>query len=307
MNKFPKISVIVPVYNAEQYLPRCIDSILSQTFTDFELLMIDDGSTDNSGEICDEYEKKDDRIRVFHKENEGISVTREFGINHVNGQFIQFVDSDDWIEFNMLELMYNQAIITGADIVGCNFIQEYENKSLNTKAIYKDKESFTLSVISNYWGVLWKLLIHHQLFVKNNIHFPAGINGGEDYFVVTQLLLNCNIVSFVDSHLYHYVRYNNTSFISTPSFEKLMYQVKATYLVENVLKKMSKEKIYSIALEKRKVATKLAIINNYFWKGYSLYPELKYDSIYLVHGIKNRLLILFSFILSKAKSCNGNK
>lgn len=298
---FPKISVIVPVYNVEQYLPRCIDSILSQTFTDFELLLIDDGSTDKSGMICDEYAKKDKRIRVFHKENGGISATREFGINHVNGQFIQFVDSDDWIEFNMLELMYNQAITTSADIVGCNFIQEFENKSLKTKTVYDDKEHFILSVISNYWGVLWKLLIRHQLFVKYNIHFPTGINGGEDYFVVTQLLLNCDRVSFVDFYLYHYVRYNNVSFISTPSFEKLMYQVKATYLVDDFLKKMSKERNYTSALERRKAATKVAIINNYFWKGYSLYPELKLNSIFLIHGKKNRLLLLFSIILTRMK------
>ena len=99
-----------------------------------------------------------------------------------------------------------------------------------------------LSVISNHWGVLWKLLIRHQLFIKYDIHFPNGIDGGEDYFVVTQLLLNCNVVSFVDSYLYHYVRYNNTSFISTPSFEKLMYQVKATYLTEDLLRRLSKEK-----------------------------------------------------------------
>ncbi len=300
-NYTPKISVIVPVYNVEQYLPRCIDSILAQTFTDFELLLIDDGSTDNSGKICDEYAERDNRILTFHKMNEGISATREFAINHVNGQFVQFVDSDDWIESNMFELMYNQAIATNADIVGCNFIQEYKNKLLKTKAIYKDKESFILSVISNHWGVLWKLLIRHQLFIKYDIHFPNGIDGGEDYFVVTQLLLNCNVVSFIDSYLYHYVRYNNTSFISTPSFEKLMYQVKATYLTEDLLRRLSKEKKYSIALEKRKVATKVAIIKKYFWKGYSLYPELKYNSICLIQGKKNRLLLLLSIVLTKMK------
>ena len=89
----PKISVIVPVYKVEQYLPRCIDSILAQTFTDFELLLIDDGSPDNSGKICDEYAAKDARIRVFHNQNQGVSATREFGVQHALGVFIQFVDS----------------------------------------------------------------------------------------------------------------------------------------------------------------------------------------------------------------------
>ena len=91
----PIISVIVPVYNVEQYLPHCIDSILTQTFTDFEVLLIDDGSTDNSGRICDEYAKKDNRIRVFHKENGGVSSARNVGLDNAEGEFLGFVDGDD--------------------------------------------------------------------------------------------------------------------------------------------------------------------------------------------------------------------
>lgn len=94
----PKISVIVPVYNVEKYLSRCIDSILAQTFTDFELLLIDDGSKDKSGNICDEYAKKDSRIRVFHKENGGVSSARNLGLDNAEGEWILFVDADDWIE-----------------------------------------------------------------------------------------------------------------------------------------------------------------------------------------------------------------
>ena len=101
----PKISVIVPVYNVEQYLPRCIDSILAQTFTDFELLLIDDGSTDNSGKICDEYaKKKDTKIRVWHKENGGVSSARNMGLDFAKGEYIQFIDSDDFIEKICLKL-----------------------------------------------------------------------------------------------------------------------------------------------------------------------------------------------------------
>lgn len=102
----PKISVIVPVYNTEQYLPRCIDSILAQTFTDFELLLIDDGSKDSSGKICDESAAKDSRIRVFHKENGGVSSARNMGLNNAQGEWITFVDSDDYLiehsGFNLL-------------------------------------------------------------------------------------------------------------------------------------------------------------------------------------------------------------
>ena len=102
MNITPKISVIVPVYNAEKYLHRCIDSILSQTFTDFELLLINDGSKDSSGAICDEYAAKDNRVRVFHKENGGASSARNLGLDNAKGEWIAFVDSDDLLEVNML-------------------------------------------------------------------------------------------------------------------------------------------------------------------------------------------------------------
>lgn len=99
----PKISVIVPVYNTEKYLHRCIDSILAQTFTDFELLLIDDGSKDNSGTICDEYAAKDSRVRVFHKENGGVSSARNLGLDNAKGEWISFVDSDDYTDSYFLE------------------------------------------------------------------------------------------------------------------------------------------------------------------------------------------------------------
>ena len=98
----PKISVIVPVYNAEQYLPHCIDSILAQTFTDFELLLIDDGSKDNSSKICDEYEEKDKRVKVFHKKNGGVSSARNLGLDKAHGEWICFCDSDDCLKSNYL-------------------------------------------------------------------------------------------------------------------------------------------------------------------------------------------------------------
>ena len=103
------ISVIVPVYNTELYLHRCIDSILSQTFTDFELLLINDGSTDRSGEICDEYAGKDKRVRVFHKENGGVSSARNIGLDEARGEWIAFVDSDDWVSPKLLEILHGEA------------------------------------------------------------------------------------------------------------------------------------------------------------------------------------------------------
>ena len=103
----PKVSIIVPVYKAEQYLHRCVDSILSQSFTDCELILVDDGSPDKSGEICDEYASRDSRIQVIHKQNGGVSSARNAGLDVAHGEYVWFVDSDDWIENDSLKEIYN--------------------------------------------------------------------------------------------------------------------------------------------------------------------------------------------------------
>ena len=124
----PLISIIVPIYNVEKYLSRCINSVLSQTFPDFELLLIDDGSTDKSGYICDGYAQKDSRIKVFHIENGGVSAARNYGLDNARGEWITFVDADDWIDKDMYYKLYNEAILSEADIVICDFYIYYNQK-----------------------------------------------------------------------------------------------------------------------------------------------------------------------------------
>ena len=114
-----EISIIVPVYKVEKYLRRCIDSIAAQTFTDWECILVDDGSPDDSGTICDEYAENDKRFRVFHQENAGVSAARNKGLDEAKGEWICFVDSDDWIEKEMLEKMYNLAVKNKAEVVVC--------------------------------------------------------------------------------------------------------------------------------------------------------------------------------------------
>ena len=122
----PAISIICPVYSAEKYIHRCLDSILAQTFTDFELLMIDDGSPDNSGKICDEYAEKDSRIRVFHKENGGVASARQIGLDNAIGDYTIHIDPDDWVDPNMLEELYAKAKEADADIVICDYWVNYK-------------------------------------------------------------------------------------------------------------------------------------------------------------------------------------
>jgi len=130
----PKISIIVPVYNVELYLGKCIDSILNQTFSGFELILVNDGSLDNCGSICDSFAKLDRRVKVIHKGNGGLSSARNAGLEIACGEYIGFVDSDDYIERQMYETLYNQATETSSDIVVCDFYMIDENgKILNNE------------------------------------------------------------------------------------------------------------------------------------------------------------------------------
>ena len=142
----PKISVIVPVYKAEKYLHRCVDSILSQTFTDFELILVNDGSPDNCGAICDEYAQKDNRVRVFHKENGGVSSARNLGLDNAKGEWITFVDSDDWLKPGCLEQLTNKL---DADMIKCGI--EASDKSSIWREQFRVHQQFIRNCQQLHW------------------------------------------------------------------------------------------------------------------------------------------------------------
>ena len=206
----PLISVIVPVYKVEPYLSRCIDSILSQTFTDFELILVDDGSPDNCGKICDEYAKNNKRIRVIHKENGGLSSARNAGIAIARGEWIHFVDSDDLIHPKMLEFLYgavdentqiSMCELFNADICPENFYS-HKNKSEFKKHKINEDTLIFLMHCSNYiyWGACAKLikkdiLLKHP-FTVGKIH--------EDSAVVFKWINEAENVNITDEQLYFY-------------------------------------------------------------------------------------------------------
>ena len=135
------ISVVVPVYNVEKYIIECVNSIIKQTYSNIEILLIDDGSTDSSGIICDNFKIKDERIKVFHKANEGLGYTRNFGIEHANGKYIVFIDSDDFISENFIELLYNSIKLNDVEIAYCG-----HNKYYDKNHIYKGSEAIDSSL-----------------------------------------------------------------------------------------------------------------------------------------------------------------
>ena len=138
----PELSIIVPVYKVEKYLPKCLDSILAQTFTDFELILIDDGSPDRCGDICDEYAAKDDRLIVIHQENKGVSAARNAGLDIARGEYIGFVDSDDWIEPEMYETMLATAKESEAEIVACGANHSDETETILFQELLEDLELY---------------------------------------------------------------------------------------------------------------------------------------------------------------------
>ena len=176
----PKISIIVPVYNVEKYIRKCLDSILNQTFKDFELILVDDGSLDNSGKICDDYALKDNRIKVIHKKNGGLSSARNAGLDVAQGDYIGFVDSDDWIEPDMYEILYENCIRTNADIgiVEINYGGILEKEDKNKRKIYSNKDLLKDLVYNagkditwTAWNKLWRRdLIEDTRFKEGRIY-----------------------------------------------------------------------------------------------------------------------------------------
>lgn len=219
----PKVSVIVPIYNAEDTLKRCVDSLLAQTFKDYEIILVDDGSPDRCGAICDEYAQKDSRIKVIHKPNGGVSSARQCGIDHAQGEFTIHADPDDWVESDMLRALYDKAKETQADMVICDF---YENTYKGQKYIKQEQESFLSKdllkdlFLSSLMGSTWNKLIRKRLYTDNNILFPREISFCEDKYVIAAILQHDIEVAYLPQAFYHYVRELNQKSLSRNYNEK---------------------------------------------------------------------------------------
>lgn len=209
-----KISIIVPVYNVEKYLPRCIDSILAQTYKNIEVILVDDGSPDKCGAICDEYAKKDKCIKVIHKKNGGLSDARNAGINAAMGEYIGFVDSDDYIVPDMYEKLYNAIVKTNSDIAISNFlyVDEMGNEigQNNNLPIYDDvlsgRQILGEKMVEDkfwYWVVAWNKLYKKSIF--DDIRYPIG-KIHEDEFIIHSIYAKVDQVACVPDALIYYVQ-----------------------------------------------------------------------------------------------------
>lgn len=203
------ISVIIPVYNSERYLSRAIKSVLNQTYKNYEIILIDDGSTDTSREICDNFSKENNRIRVIHQENKGVSFARNIGIKMSNGNYIAFLDADDEMTNYALEIMYNEIINTKVDIVITNYMKVFDNgkkelNNYNNKAKYKNIMDFIS--VNYHWGPNSKLIKK----TKINKMFDKNISIGEDALFFIENFKECSY-SYINQVTYYYYMINNSA------------------------------------------------------------------------------------------------
>ena len=215
----PKISIIVPVYNAENELKKSVDSILNQTEMDFEVILVDDGSQDNSLKICRHYAEIDCRVKVIHQENTGVSAARNAGIAIAAGDYIGFVDSDDWIELQMYERLLSEAEVSGAEVVMCDATTVYGNGKNQADTITQlsgnrilEKVDFTPSLLLEMAGSAWRCIYKNDRYSdklrKYSLAFPLGVKFSEDRIFNLFAFGQANKVAYIKESYYN--RYMNT-------------------------------------------------------------------------------------------------
>ncbi len=270
-----KLSIIVPVFNLERLLPKCIDSILAQTFKDFELILVNDGSTDKSDEICDEYGNKDQRIIVIHKKNGGVSSARNAGLAVARGEYIGFVDSDDYVNKHMYETLCHTAIQNNADITVCSFLnvcedqgQAIDKPDLNYKTQhFNNREAIRQMYISksNYitYIVPWNKLYKRQLF--NDIQYKVG-NIYDDETIAHMLLYNSKNITYINSKLYYYVQRSGSQ-MNSPFHIKRFDKIYALNERAKYFKQYKETDLYEKALKH--------FMDMFFWYYYLAKDNLK--------------------------------
>ena len=294
----PFLSVIVPVYNVESYIKKCIDSILQQTFTDFELIIVDDGSPDSCPSICDEYKNKDNRVKVIHKNNSGLVSARKTGLSIAQGKYIGYVDSDDWIDKDMYFYLCEAAKDTEADIIICDVIHSFKDREIKYKQYinpgFYDKGAMKSFIYPKmlYSGVffkfglhpaLWNKIFKRELLESNQTKVNDIIRIGEDVACVYPCLLDAeNVYLLEDKYLYYYRQNENsmTSNYDSKFLERIL-------ILNNFLLEMNNEKkIFDLSLQ----------INYYFL--YLIIKSIDNEFINKNKKSKKEILVFLEYLYS---------
>lgn len=272
MNTVPKISIVAPVYNVERYLKECIESLLNQTFKDIEVILVNDGSTDSSGIICGEYALKDKRVKVIHQNNQGVSFARKKGTLEAKGEFLMYIDSDDWLDLNTCKITYEKAIQENADVIIFSYYRVYNNNLLRVKIFENDKsfigkevkdlqrrvvglideelkdpQKFD-SLTSMYMRLIKRTLITENKidFIDTRIMFP-----GEDTIFNIELFQFSNRVFYINNPFYYYRREISSSATGTINISYFDKWIGHLIFIRNYILENNLGNLYLTALENR--------------------------------------------------------
>ncbi len=238
MSSSPVISIVVPVYNVEKYIKKCLLSIQNQTFTDFEVLVVDDESSDHSPEIIREFTDHDERFTIYRKKNEGTSMARNYGISLARGEYITFIDSDDYIREDFLEVLYHECVDNDADVACCRFKYAYTKTGLNMPMIFSPKKQIMSgrkamimtihdTLMKNY---AWNKLYKRSLFTGRDIHYPTMYF--EDIATTGRVIFHANKVAVTDQYLYYYVQ-RDGSLMTTMSAQRISDYARSVLIIKN--------------------------------------------------------------------------
>ncbi|WP_078553419.1 glycosyltransferase family 2 protein [Bacillus alkalicellulosilyticus] len=234
------VSIIIPVYNSEKYISKCLDSILSQTYRNIEIILINDGSTDKSRKIIESYQEKDKRIVVYHQENAGPSESRNQGLTNSKGQYIVFIDSDDTVHENHIQSLVTEMNSTNADIVCCGYFDISHYGTIKHNDFDKKDEINTKSMISKILqgtgGVLWAKIYRRDIIQKFNLRLDNQIYMSEDMVFVLNYILYCKKFSILNEYLYYYNRLNQNSISSNITSEYVGNIINVCRHLEQLLK-----------------------------------------------------------------------
>lgn len=282
MKESPKITIIVPFFNVERYLSKCLDSIFCQTYKNVEYIFIDDCSSDGSVEVLKDkltqYDIANGKyLLLSHVANKGIAKTRKEGLAYAHGDYVQFVDGDDWIEKDMIEEMVTATRCSSVDIVGCYYVKDYENKATTYhKEDYSKSASENMMRSLNYdiSTVLWKMLIRRNLFEQFEI--DEDIDIGEDYIISVKLFYYAQSFNVVPKYLYHYIQYNQGC-LSNQSRRSVWSHVNAVHAVESFLDEkhlLTPKIVHQLKLRKFNIKSNFLTRKLYDLKAYrEIFPE----------------------------------
>ena len=297
-----KVSILVPVYGVENYIEKCAITLFSQTFKNIEYIFVDDCSTDNSilklNKVISLYPERAAAIKIVkHDRNRGVASARQTAIDAATSDYFLFVDSDDYIEIDMVELLYKKAIETSADIVFCPFFYEYkERKTKIYDDIFSTDKVELINICFKGQPALWNKMIRRKLIVKNELKILPGINYGEDLSVVPQIIYYSEKFSLVQKPLYHYVQYNSDSYTSKFTEKSLKDTLEVIQILQNFFENKPDYQKYRIILLTLKAVRKAKILRsgNISKQYVVLFSEINKDLFTLDIDLKTKIILLLA-------------